>query len=264
MAGNSAFQLVSERGWRRGLGSMLQSELSRWWKTRMWWMQCLIWVGILGFILSAILFSSSNIPPGEEVGVVYVGLAGMMPAIGVIIIMQGVVVGEKKSGTAAWALSKPITRPAFLLSKVTANSLGVLATMVIVPAVLAYTLSAIRTGTPWNVPGFLAALGVVFLSNFFFLSLTLMLGTFFSGRGPVIGIALGLFLMQQSLIGWLPFLGKVLPWNLVIPMGQQVDAAAPCLLLGSHDYSPLLILVIALESLLFIAIGLWRFSREEL
>jgi len=34
-------------------------------------------------------------------------------------------------------------------------------------------------------------------------------------------------------------------------------------LLGSHDYSPMLIVIIALESLVFIAIGLWRFVREE-
>lgn len=50
--------------------------------------------------------------------------------------------------------------------------------------------------------------------------------------------------------------------------GTDTDGAillvAPCLLLGSHNYSPMLIVVIALESILFIAIGLWRFSREEL
>ena len=247
MAGNNAMQLVTERGWSRGLGSMLKSELSRWWKTRMWWVQCLIWVGILGFILVAILFGSPDAPPSQEVGEVYLALAGMFPSIGVIIIMQGVVVGEKKSGTAAWALSKPITRSAFMLSKVTANSLGVLGTMVIVPAVIAFTLSAIRTGDPWNLPGFLSALGVVFLSHFFFLSLTLMLGTFFSSRGPVTGIALGLLLMQQFLIGWLPTLRYLLPWNLSISLGQQVeDAVAPCLLVGSHNYSPMLIAVIAL------------------
>ena len=32
--------------------------------------------------------------------------------------------------------------------------------------------------------------------------------------------------------------------------------------LGSHNYSLTLIVVIALESLLFIGISLWRFSRE--
>ena len=46
-------------------------------------------------------------------------------------------------------------------------------------------------------------------------------------------------------------------------LGEQLDAVAPCLLVGSHNYSPVLIVVIALESLLFIGIGLWKFSREE-
>jgi ABC-2 type transport system permease protein len=263
MSGNSAFQLVSERGWRRGLGSMLKSELSRWWGTRMWWVQCLIWMGIIGFLLAAILFSSHEAPPSNEVAVLYAVFAGLFPAVGVVIIMQGTIVGEKKSGTAAWALSKPITRPAFMLSKVIANSLGVLVTMVIVPGMIAFTMQALTVRNPWTLPGFLAGLGVVFLSDFFFLSLTLMLGAFFSSRGPVIGITLGLLFLQQYLVGMLPLLRYVLPWNLMIPLGQPEDAVIPCLLVGSHNYSSMLIGIIALESLLFLLIGLWRFSREE-
>lgn len=263
MSGNNAFQLVNERGWRRGLGSMLWSEFSRWWRTRMWWVQCLIWLSLIGFLLGALLFGTPDRPPSEDVAVLYAIFTGLFPAVGVVIIMQGVVVGEKKEGTAAWALSKPITRSAFILSKVVANGLGVLVTMVIVPSILAFTLNALATGVPWNLPRFLAALGVIFISDFFFLSLTLMLGAFFGSRRPVIGIALGLLFLQQNLIGWLPFLGNVLPWKLVMPLGEQVNAVAPCLLVGSQNYSPMLIIVIALESLLFIAIGLWRFSREE-
>ena len=263
MSGNSAFELVNERGWRRGLGGMLRSEFGRWWGTRMWWIQCLIWVGITGFMLGALLFGPEDTPPSEEVAVLYAIFAGLFPAVGVVIIMQGVVVGEKKSGTAAWVLSKPVTRPAFILSKVIANSLGVLATMVVLPGIVAYTLTAVATGTVWNLPGFLSAMGVIFLSHFFFLSLTLMLGSFFNSRGPVIGIALGLLFMQQYLVGWQPALRYVLPWKLVIPIGEKLDAVAPCLLVGSHNYSPILIAVVALESILFILIGLWRFSREE-
>ena len=263
MSGNSAFQLVSERGWRRGLGSMLKSELSRWWKTRMWWVQCLVWVGVIGILLGMILFSSHDAPPSNEVAVLYAVFAGLFPAVGVTIIMQGTVVGEKKSGTAAWVLSKPVTRSAFLLSKVIANSLGVLVTMVIVPGIIAYTMQALAVRNPWTLPGFLAGMGVIFLSNFFFLSLTLMLGSFFNSRGPVIGIALGLLFLQQYLVGLLPVLRYILPWNLIIPMGEPMDAAVPCLLVGWNNYSPIPIVVVALESLLFIAIGLWRFCREE-
>jgi ABC-type transport system involved in multi-copper enzyme maturation permease subunit len=143
------------------------------------------------------------------------------------------------------------------------NSLGVLGTMVVLPSILAYVLNALVTGDPWNPVRFLAALCVIFLFHLFFLSLTLMLGTFFSSRGPVIGIGLGLWLMQQTLIGILPALRFVLPWKLIIPVGEQMDAVAPSILIGSHNYSPALILIVALESILFVLIGLWRFSREE-
>jgi ABC-2 type transport system permease protein len=242
---------------------MLRSEIARWWKTRMWWVQCLIWAGITGFMLGIILFTSSDPPPSDEVAVLFTMFTGLFPSGGVVIIMQGVVVGEKKDGTAAWVLSKPVTRPAFILSKVIGNSLGVLGTMVVLPGILAYVLNALVTGDPWNPVRFLAALCVIFLSHLFFLSLILMLGTFFSSRGPVIGIGLGLWLMQQTLIGILPTLSFVLPWKLIIPTGEQLDAVAPCLLVGSHNYSPILIAVVALESILFIAVGLWRFNREE-
>ena len=127
MSGNSAFEMVSKRGWRRGLSGMLRSEFSRWWHTRMWWVQCLIWGGLIGFMLSAILFGTPEAPPSDEVVVLYAIFAGLFPAVGIVIIMQGTLVGEKKDGTAAWVLSKPMTRPAFVMSKVIANSLGVVA-----------------------------------------------------------------------------------------------------------------------------------------
>jgi len=263
MSGNNAFELVSERGWRRGLGNMLRSELSRWWQTRMWWIQSLIWAGMIGFMLGAVLFSEAVPPQNEEVVLLYAIFAGLFPAVGLVIIMQGAVVGEKKGGTAAWVLSKPVTRPAFILSKVIANSVGMLATMVLLPGIVAYVLNAVATRSPWHLTGFLATQAVFFLSNFFFLSLTLMLGTIFNGRGPVIGIALALLLMQQNLIGLVPVLRYVLPWNLIVPIGQEIDAAVPNLLMGGHNYSPMLIVVVALESILFVLIGLWRFSREE-
>lgn len=263
MAGNNAFEMISERGWYRGLGNMSRSELARWWRTRMWWVQSLIWVGLIGFMLGAVLFSSPDRPPSDEIAMLFSIFIGLFPAVGVVIIMQGAVVGEKKEGTAAWVLSKPITRPAFLLSKVIANGFGMLVTMVILPGSVTYMMHSAATGTPWNPVGFLAALSVIFLNNFFFLSLTLMLGTLFSSRGPVIGISLFLLFMQQNLVGMLPTLRYVLPLNLIIPIGQQVDAVVPCLLMGSHNYSLILVAVIALESILFVMIALWRFNREE-
>ena len=68
---------------------------------------------------------------------------GLFPAVGVVIIMQDTIVGEKREGTASWVLSKPLTRLAFVLSKVIANSVGVMVTMIIVPFCISFTIIAI-------------------------------------------------------------------------------------------------------------------------
>jgi ABC-type transport system involved in multi-copper enzyme maturation permease subunit len=64
--------------------------------------------------------------------------------------MQDAVVGEKKDGTAAWVLSKPLTRPAFILSKIIANSVGILLTLVVVPCMVAYTILSIAHKSALN------------------------------------------------------------------------------------------------------------------
>jgi ABC-2 type transport system permease protein len=195
---------------------------------------------------------------------IFMVFVGLFPAVGVVIIMQDALVGEKREGTAAWVLSKPLTRPAFVLSKVFANSLGILVTMVIVPFILGVAIITIVTKSTLNPLGYLEAIGVIFISDFFFLALTLMLGTFFDSRGPVIGIPLGILFMQQNLIGFLPALRYVLPWNLVIPIGTTPPLALSLLLQTPMSQDQLITLaVIVVESILFVLIGLWRFSREE-
>jgi hypothetical protein len=72
-------------------------------------------------------------------------------------------------------------------------------------------------------------------------------------------------LLDNEYATWDRFANRAWPGkHLIIPLVQQVDAVLPCLLVGSQDYPPVLIVAIALESLLFIGIALWCFSREEL
>jgi ABC-type transport system involved in multi-copper enzyme maturation permease subunit len=262
MSGNSDFELVTERGWQRGFTNLLDNELSRWWKTRMWWIQALIWVGMIGFMLSAVLFSSPDFKL-EDGLMIYAVFAGMFPAVAVVIIMQGVLVGEKRDGTAAWVMSKPVSRPAFILSKVLANSLGMLVTMVVLPGLVAYALFFIRTQTPLDPLRFIASLGVFFLNHLFYLSLTLMLGSLFANRGPVIGIALATLFLQQYLVGLLPVLRYLIPWTLVVPLNNETNAIVPALLSGQPIYSSIPLVAVALECVLFVLVAAWRFNREE-
>lgn len=262
MSGNSDFILVNERGWRRGFKNLLDNEFARWWKTRLWWIQTLIWVGMIGFMLGTMLFGAPDFNR-EDGLMIYAIFAGLFPAVAVIIIMQDVMVGEKKDGTAAWVMSKPAARQAFILSKVVANSLGVLVTMVILPGLVAYILFMIRTKAGLDPLLFLAALGILFLNHLFYLTLTLMLGTFFTSRGPVIGISLAFLFLQQYLIGLLPVLRYVLPWTLVVPLNNTTEVLVPALLSGRPIYSYFPIVAAVFWCILFILIGLRRFSREE-
>ena len=233
MSGNSAFVMVTERGWRRGLGNLLRNEFAAWWKTRQWWIQCLIWGGVIGFMLGAMIFGSSGFRSPDEALFVYSIFAGMFPAVAVVIIMQDAIVGEKQQGTAAWVLSKPASRPAFILSKFAANSVGVLATMVVFPGVIAYAMLSYAAGAPLALTRFLPALGVIFLNHLFYLALTLMLGTLFRGRGPVIGLSLEFLFMQQYLVGMLP----VLEVRSALDAGDPAQQPERCHRAGAADGS---------------------------
>jgi ABC-2 type transport system permease protein len=262
MSGNSDFEMVSERGWRRGFNNLLDNELSRWWKTRMWWVQCLIWAGVIGFVLGAVAFSSQDFTIDEWL-MLYAVFTGLFPTVAVVIIMQGALVGEKKDGTAAWVLSKPAARPAFILSKMLANSFGVLVTMVIVPGLVAYVIFFVRTQALLDPLRFLLAMGVIFLSQLFFLTLTLMLGALFNSRGPVIGIALAFLFLQQYLVGLLPALRYLIPWTLIVPPNTQNNSIVASLLSGQPIFSYIPLIAVAVECMLFVLVALWRFNREE-
>jgi ABC-2 type transport system permease protein len=264
MSGNDVFELESGSGWNRGLSNILRSGLARWFETKTWWIQCLIWGGLAAIIVSALAFNKEP-PPLMDLLMISFIFIGLFPAVGVIIIMQDAIVGEKREGTASWVLSKPLTRSAFVISKVIANSIGILVTMIIVPCCIVFAIISITHKFTLVPLGFFGVLGVILISHLFFLSLTLMLGTFFNSRGPVIGIPLAILFMQQNILGFLPALRYVLPWNLLVPLGNT-NPLVISLIMGTPVQSDhlILLMVAAVESILFILISLWRFNQEEL
>jgi ABC-2 type transport system permease protein len=263
MSGNEVFELESGTGWSRGLGNMLRSGLARWFKTKTWWIHCLIWGGLAGIFVSPSIIL--KVPPrlidSLMISFIFIGL---FPAVGVIIIMQDAIVGEKREGTASWVLSKPLTRPSFILSKVIANCVGILVTMIIVPFCISFAILSIGHKSSFFSVGFVETMGVIFINHFFFLSMTLMLGTFFNSRGPVIGIPLAVLFLQQNILFFLPSLRYVLPWNLIVPLGNT-NSLVISLVMGTPVQSDhlILLLVIALESFLFTLVAVWRFNKEE-
>ena len=104
----------------------------------------------------------------------------LFPTIAVIIILQDAIIGEKESGTAAWVLSKPVSRTAFVVAKLIAHSVGVLVTMTLLPGLVAYLQLSLAGDTWLNPLAFVGGMGIVWLYQMFFLTLTLMLGTAWS------------------------------------------------------------------------------------
>ena len=273
MAGNSAFQLIKEEGWQAGLSNLLRAEMASWWKTRTWWVQSLIWVSVIDLLLVTIVSAAG--PGGEpamplqELITLYGVFGGMFTSIGVIIHMQGAIVGEKISGTAAWVLSKPVARSAFVLSKLLGNAFGVAMTAVIIPGAGAFMIITLVKGDDLQVLNFLGGMGILCLFAFYWMSLTLMLGAFFNSRGPVIGIPLALNLGQQFIQGLItnisPALIHYLPYELSLPLqGDSATSIVGHVILGSTPptWMPVYSSVIAIA--IFVWLGIWRFNKEEL
>ncbi len=272
--GNEVFDKVSETGWRRGLGNLLSGELSNWFKTSRWLKHSIIWLLTINLIL---FFTTMGVDEaaaqGEvveniEIVMLYSIFGGMFVMFGVMISLQTAIVGEKKSGTAAWVLSKPVSRSAFVISKLIGYSIGILVTAVLIPGIVAYGEIGALTPLGFVPPlQFLAGVAVLGLHAIFWLTFTLMMGTFFDSMGAVIGIPIALAFGQQYIVSLLPFLANIAPWGLSAPMGSaeggELSSIAASLMIGDTPFSYTPIIAAAVFSVIFTAVALLRFNRQE-
>ena len=261
MTANRALTLVTGRGWLRGFGNLLDNELARWWKTPMGWIVSLVYAALTLFLL--------NGGGVRNVGMFvyrYSDSVALFHTVGVLVVMQGVLVGDKKDGTAAWVLSKPATRPALVLSKLVANSLGVLVTIVLVSGAVLYVEWLVLGTAPPNPLLLLKALSLVFLSNLWYLTLMLMLGALLDNRTAILGIGAGLLVLSGKLLSWFPVLRYTLPWSLLNNSAAQYPPGSVIMLTLGRSievYTPTFVIV-AVECVLFVLVALWRFNQDEL
>jgi ABC-2 type transport system permease protein len=249
------------RGWRMGLSNMLAKENVAWWRTRRWWMQCLIALFFLNFLMAMNLIVGGSISNAVNS---FMMVAGIVAPIAAIILGQDAIQGERLSGTAAWVLSKPLQRSAFILAKLIAYSVGLLATWIILPGAVAYLELVVFGRVHLPVAGFAAALGLAYLNLLFYLTLVLMLATLLQGRGPVLGITI--FLVWAHMITPLgTLLADIMPWRLLHDLGKNgvLQALGGCLWQGTPLPTVIPIIVTAAWCVLFTGVAIWRFRREE-
>ncbi len=262
-AGNDVFRQRPGAGWTRGLDVLLRAELSGWFRTRKWWVQILVWAGMINGLLFLIASSERQASATLLVELFTVFLGTFAP-IGVAVLMQSVLVGEKRSGTAAWVLSKPASRAAFVLAKLVAHTAGIAVALVLAQGLLAYGIIYLITGTALSPLGFLLGLGVHLAHLLFYLCLSLVLGVFISQRGVVIGLPIVVLAVQQWVEQLVPRLGPYLPWNLVMPPnGGGLNPLASAVIWGTEPATYLPLITVLGGSALFVAVALWAIRRVE-
>ncbi len=281
-----------------GFRSMLRKENARWWSLRSLTFQLLIWLVILNALVAVMLFivpaidnseasqqaanasvrhvgagASRPLPsrlPSRQVADsgmnVFFQLAGFAVFIGAVIFGHDVLLKERESGTAAWLLSKPLSRKAFVLSKVLAVVLGVLVIILLAQGIITYALCSLELGSPMPVLPFLAGLGVLGLGVLFYLTMAITLGAFTLSRGLTLGLPLiigitgGFFLGIFQALGTFKELGYLVPWNLTSYASSLATGAS----LASDQYWPWPVIATAVWILLFIGAAMAKFEQIEL
>ena len=285
MASNNEFKLAGNQGRLQGFANLLNKENRLWWRTSRWWVQTLIWLAISNGILLLVIGIAPKMenPPGEDAKAaqaaeqaggsvqgldilgltVFLKIAGIAGAIGVVVLTQGALIGENQSGTTAWVLSKPASRWAFILSKVSSYSFGILITMAVAQGAFAYLIIFLITGKAFPVLAFAGAVGLLFLSLLFWLALTIMLSTLSNSRGMSIGIPLFLILGFTFFVEIAPWTANFMPWNLTSGVSSTRSALAVSLVLGKSIPTLMPVVATVVGYLLFTLVAIWRFQKEE-
>jgi ABC-type transport system involved in multi-copper enzyme maturation permease subunit len=252
---------------RAGLANQTRREASMWWGTSRWWRQGLVWTVLLGGLLAGVLWVLPAIMAGAEGSDVaamdlaqgaaqFTELAAFVTAVGVVILTQGVLLDEQRSGLHEWLLSKPLSRPALVLAKLAGHGSGLLFSLVLAPWLGIYLLLSLAAGQPWPVGRFLGAVGLVGLFALFHLALVLALSAVFVSRGAVLGIPLALLVGADLLVTAVPWAADGMPY--------LVNRVAAALVATGVLAAPGPALATAVATAALAAVAVWRFNRQEL
>ena len=266
---SSQFQLVNEKGWRRGLGNLLRGEWSSWFKSSRWIKHIIIWFAIINGMMGIMVYATADAAKsgaeGPPLFFMYGMFGGMGVAFGVMVIMQRVLVREKQHGTAAWVLSKPVTRTAFVVSRLVVNSIAILLTSVIVPGIFLYLTFGLFTDLGWLSPfRYIASLSMVALHTFYWITFVLIMGTLFESSSGVIAVPIALcftFWIGPMLF---PPLVYISPLSLTFsPAPDQFNSLVASIMAGEPVFSWLPLIATVVSCVVFIAVAIWRFNRQE-
>jgi ABC-2 type transport system permease protein len=268
------------------MGNMLRRENARWWAPKPLLLQAAIWFVIINCMVAFMLFVIPNMVSGDDMAQVYAGgnnpvqadgtpvispeqvvnggiimffkLSAFAMLIGAVILCNDSILKERESGTAAWVLSKPISRKAFVLSKFIANGAGILLAIMLLQGTIAYALCSLKLGSPIEALPFIGGLALLGLDCLFYAFLAIATGSFTRSRGATLGIPLLVMLGGMLLLEFAPDLGMVTP----LMFGDLSSLLATTGALPTEALLPITATV--LWVVIFVAATLWKFERIEL
>ena len=135
MYSNEKIEEKLSTNWTRGFDNQFRIELSRWFKGKRFVIHLLLWCGTTNGLIQLLWIQNPHVETYLPI-MLFSMLVGLVPSIGIIILMQESIAGEIKSGTASWILSKPISRESYILAKWLGNSIGAIVTMIIIPSII--------------------------------------------------------------------------------------------------------------------------------
>ncbi len=224
-----------------------------------------IWMLIVALISVAVAFIRGEMEPGyspEDINragaLMFFVLGSVASVIAVVAKTQGSIIGEKQLGTAAWVLSKPASRRAFILAKLAVHFRWLLMATLLFPAVVFYVLMTAISTLPPPPLLFLGGFAILTLGLLFYLALSLLLGTVFESRGPLAGSVFGFMVGGFMIANYAPWLTAAFPW-LFFQSGYYLVTQGQI-----PVYGLISIPATALWAVLFIFLALRRFERSEL
>ncbi|MEE8441455.1 MAG: hypothetical protein V3S41_07020, partial [Spirochaetia bacterium] len=117
----------------------------------------------------------------------------------------------------------------------------------------------------WLPPlGFTVGVLMFVLHTYFWITLTLMMGTFFESATVVIAVPMAIYFAFWFLPSLLPFLVHVSPLLLTFsPDPALMDSLAGSFMTGEFPFSWIPLIFTVACSVVFIIAALWRFNRQE-
>ncbi len=181
-----------------GLGGLLRGELTRW-----YWRRILLHTAVWTLLVTGIAwYLTTKVSDVDWRGFdLLIHIWWLVLPLGSIAIAQNALIEERQTDTLSWIVSKPVSRPAFILSKVVSDSIGIILPAVLLQAAIArWMLPALdpAAGLPIRAPEttrYLVTVGIEALIVFLFVTLTICVSTIFRSRGPVAAIGLVVWIL---------------------------------------------------------------------